>query len=137
MYDFAGEWMYNVGMPAKSGVGGGMIAVLPGQFGIGVFSPPLDQHGNSVRGIEACKRLSKDFSLHLFHVARSTSATVMRQVYDCTKRTSRRRRSEAELAVLAAQGHRIRVYELQGELLFGSAESVGVEFLGEPRGSIT
>jgi glutaminase len=131
MYDFSGGWIYNVGMPAKSGVGGGIMAVLPGQFGLGVFSPRLDAKGNSVRGIEACKRLSKDFSLHLFHVARSTSATVMRQVYDCAKRTSRRRRSEAELAVLAAQGHRIRVYELQGELLFGSAESVGVEILSE------
>ncbi|MFB1486628.1 MULTISPECIES: glutaminase A [unclassified Thiocapsa] len=131
MYDFSGGWIYNVGMPAKSGVGGGIMAVLPGQFGLGVFSPRLDAKGNSVRGIEACKRLSKDFSLHLFHVARSTSATVMRQVYDCAKRSSRRRRSPAEIAVLAAQGHRIRVYELQGELLFGSAESVGVEILSE------
>ena len=41
MYDYAGEWLYNVGMPAKSGVSGGVIAVLPGQLGIGVFSPPL------------------------------------------------------------------------------------------------
>jgi glutaminase len=131
MYDFSGGWIYNVGMPAKSGVGGGIMAVLPGQFGLGVFSPRLDEKGNSLRGIEACKRLSKDFSLHLFHVARSTSATVMRQVYDCAKRTSRRRRNTAELAVLAAQGHRIRVYELQGELLFGSAESVGLEILSE------
>lgn len=131
MYDFSGGWIFNVGMPAKSGVGGGIMAVLPGQFGLGVFSPRLDAKGNSVRGIEACKRLSRDFSLHLFHVARSTSATVMRQVYNCAKRTSRRRRNDAELAVLAAQGHRIRVYELQGELLFGSAESVGVEILSE------
>ncbi|NCC26684.1 MAG: glutaminase A [Gammaproteobacteria bacterium] len=131
MYDFSGGWIFNVGMPAKSGVGGGITAVLPGQFGLGVFSPRLDAKGNSVRGIEACKRLSQDFSLHLFHVARSTSATVIRQVYDCAKRTSRRRRNAAELAVLRAQGHRIRVYELQGELLFGSAESVGVEILSE------
>jgi glutaminase len=131
MYDFSGGWIYNVGMPAKSGVGGGIMAVLPGQFGLGVFSPRLDDKGNSLRSIEACKRLSKDFSLHLFHVARSTSATVMRQTYDCAKRTSRRRRNTAELAVLAAQGHRIRVYELQGELLFGSAESVGLEILSE------
>src|SRR4029078_3503742 len=47
MYDFAGEWIYRVGMPAKSGVAGGIIAVLPGQLGIGIFSPPLDDHGNS------------------------------------------------------------------------------------------
>ncbi len=134
MYDFSGAWIYDIGMPAKSGVGGGIMAVLPGQFGLGVFSPRLDDKGNSVRGIEACKRLSKDFSLHLFHVPRSTSATVLRQVYDGIKRTSRRRRNAAQLAVLAAQGHRIRVYELQGELLFGSAESVGLEILSELAG---
>src|ERR1041385_856239 len=50
MYDYAGEWLYRVGMPAKSGVAGGVIAVLPGQLGIGVFSPPLDSRGHSVRG---------------------------------------------------------------------------------------
>src|SRR5437773_11610711 len=55
MYDFAGEWIYNVGMPAKSGVSGGIIAVLPGQLGIGVFSPLLDEHGNSLRGIRVCQ----------------------------------------------------------------------------------
>jgi glutaminase len=46
MYDAAGEWIFSVGMPAKSGVAGGIIAVLPGQLGIGVFSPRLDSHGN-------------------------------------------------------------------------------------------
>ena len=42
MYDYAGEWAYRVGIPAKSGVGGGIVGVVPGQFGIGIFSPPLD-----------------------------------------------------------------------------------------------
>ena len=55
MYDYAGEWIYRVGIPAKSGVGGGIIASLPGQFGLGTFSPPLDAHGNSVRGIKVCE----------------------------------------------------------------------------------
>jgi glutaminase len=49
MYDYAGEWIYTIGIPAKSGVAGGVIAVLPGQLGIGVFSPLLDPRGNSVR----------------------------------------------------------------------------------------
>jgi glutaminase len=66
MYDYAGEWAYRVGIPSKSGVGGGIVGVIPGQFGIGVFSPPLDKRGNSVRGILACQELSQRFGLHTF-----------------------------------------------------------------------
>jgi glutaminase len=66
MYDFAGEWAYRVGLPAKSGVGGGIIAVVPGQAGIAVFSPPLDERGNSVRGIRVCEDLSARYGLHVF-----------------------------------------------------------------------
>ncbi|NER78800.1 MAG: glutaminase A [Leptolyngbya sp. SIO1D8] len=69
MYDASGEWAYRVGMPAKSGVGGGILAVVPGKLGIGTFSPPLDVKGNSVRGIKVCEDLSKDFGLHLFNAA--------------------------------------------------------------------
>jgi glutaminase A len=65
MYDFAGEWVYQVGFPAKSGVGGGIIGVVPGQMGVAVFSPPLDERGNSIRGIEVCKELSRHFQLHV------------------------------------------------------------------------
>ena len=49
LYDDAGIWFYNTGVPAKSGVGGGIVAVVPGKFGIGVVSPPLDKAGNSVK----------------------------------------------------------------------------------------
>jgi len=129
MYDYSGGWIFNVGMPAKSGVGGGIMAVLPGQFGLGVFSPALDEKGNSVRGIMACKRLSSDFSLHLFNVARSTSTSIVRKVYDSAKFASRRRRSPGELQVLSTQGSRARIYELQGELLFGNTESVTLDML--------
>lgn len=66
MYDYAGEWAYRVGIPSKSGVGGGIVGVIPGQFGIGIFSPPLDAKGNSVRGILACQELSERFGLHAF-----------------------------------------------------------------------
>lgn len=65
MYDAAGDWLSSVGIPAKSGVGGGIIGALPGQIGIGTFSPRLDQHGNSVRGVETCERVSRDMGLHL------------------------------------------------------------------------
>ncbi len=72
MYDFAGSWAYRVGIPAKSGVSGGVLAVVPGQFGIGVFSPPLDAQGNSVRGIKVCEALSQRFGLHVFESGGNT-----------------------------------------------------------------
>src|SRR5260221_9489576 len=67
MYDFAGEWIYRVGLPAKSGVGGGILAALPAQFGLGSFSPLLDEHGNSVRGLKVCEALSGYFDLHMLN----------------------------------------------------------------------
>lgn len=66
MYNFAGEWAYRIGLPAKSGISGGIIVVVPNQIGIAVFSPPLDQRGNSVRGVKVCEALSEDLELHLF-----------------------------------------------------------------------
>lgn len=65
MYDEAGWWMVRVGMPAKSGVGGGLIAVAPGQLGLAVFSPRLNQHGSSVRGMLVCEALSRELGLHM------------------------------------------------------------------------
>jgi glutaminase len=66
LYDFAGEWAFRVGIPAKSGVGGGIMGVVPGQFGIATFSPPLDPRGNSTRGIRVFRELSERFGLHCF-----------------------------------------------------------------------
>jgi glutaminase len=66
MYNFAGEWSYRVGLPAKSGVSGGLIVVVPNQVGIAVFSPLLDGRANSVRGVKVCEELSEHFELHLF-----------------------------------------------------------------------
>ncbi|ALE83528.1 glutaminase A [Pseudonocardia sp. HH130629-09] len=66
MYDAAGEWAHDVGIPAKSGVSGGIMGVLPRWFGLGVYSPGLDRHGNSVRGVAVCRELSSRFGLHVF-----------------------------------------------------------------------
>jgi len=65
MYDAAGDWLTTVGIPAKSGVAGGIIGVLPGQVGIAVFSPRIDEHGHSVRGVDIFERMSREMGLHL------------------------------------------------------------------------
>jgi glutaminase len=123
MYDYAGEWVYHVGLPAKSGVAGGILAVLPGQLGIGVFSPRLDARGNSVRGIAVCRDLSQECGLHFLRVARS-SLSALRAHYSLTAARSKRRRSAADRAVLDRLGDRARVYELQGDLVFSAVEAV-------------
>ncbi|ACV76971.1 glutaminase A [Nakamurella multipartita] len=123
MYNAAGDWVTEVGLPAKSGVGGGILAVLPGQLGLAVFSPRLDEHGNSVRGVRSCRRISKDLELHFMHVSRAARSAV-RASYDVIDRPSRRRRSPAEHDLLLRVGQRARIYELHGDLLFAGAESV-------------
>ena len=123
MYDYAGEWAYRVGLPAKSGVSGGVIAVLPGQFGIGVFSPPLDTKGNSVRGVETCRRLATDFSLHPLRFRPHVDAAIRRS-YRGDEARSHRVRNGPSQELLASVGGRIAVYELDGDLHFGSMERV-------------
>jgi glutaminase len=123
MYNYAGEWLYEVGVPAKSGVSGGIMAVLPGRMGIATFSPRLDAQGNSVRGIKACQELSSRFGLHLFNSQR-TSRAVVKSEMTLEYRASSRVRSYGETQQIRALGNSVVVIELQGDLHFSSMEIV-------------
>ncbi len=123
MYDYAGEWLYDVGMPAKSGVSGGVIAVLPGQLGIGVYSPPLDSKGNSVRGIRVCSALSRRWDLHLFNRPGIGKAAIRLQL-SAAQFNSSRVRSQRENEALRQHGDAIQIYQLQGNFLFATAELI-------------
>ncbi|CAM3456946.1 glutaminase [Nocardioides dubius] len=106
MYDAAGDWVTTVGIPAKSGVAGGLIGALPGQVGVATFSPRLDAHGNSVRGVHLFGRMSDDMGLHLMDVP-APSRSVLRKV--------RRFDDDGRSAI---------VFQLQGSLGFTTAEVV-------------
>ena len=66
LYETSGDWLYDVGLPGKSGIGGGIVTVAPGKGGLGTFSPPLDEAGNSVRGQLAARFLSRALGLDIF-----------------------------------------------------------------------
>ena len=123
MYDFAGEWLYHVGIPAKSGVAGGVLAVLPGQLGIAVFSPRLDEHGNSVRGIRVCKELSRRLDLHLFNRP-TVGKSVIRLKFTGAQFNSSHVRNAQDEQLLRESANAIQVYQLQGNLVFATTEPV-------------
>jgi glutaminase len=123
MYDWAGEWLVSVGLPAKSGVSGGVLAVLPGRLGIGVYAPRLDEHGNSVRGIAVCRELSSDLALHLIAPGQRL-ASAIRFSYTVADRSSKRVRRLDERRALTEAAGRTAIFELQGELGFTAAEAL-------------
>ncbi|GAB2598175.1 glutaminase [Pseudactinotalea suaedae] len=111
MYDAAGDWATHVGIPAKSGVAGGLIGALPGQLGIATFSPRLDVHGNSVRGVSLFERFTSDMGLHVMEVPPTTRAVVR-----CAK-------------VRGVGDDATWVLRLQGGIRFAGAERVVREVL--------
>lgn len=115
MYDAAGDWLTAVGIPAKSGVGGGIIGALPGQVGIASFSPPLDAHGHSARGVQVFEHLSDDMNMHLMEVPPPARSVVR----------------HADVVELPG-GVEVFVYDLQGDIRFAGAERVVRLITDEP-----
>jgi glutaminase len=66
LYEASGDWLYKIGLPGKSGIGGGIVTVSPGKCGLGTFAPPLDQAGNSVKGQLVARFLSQRLGMDLF-----------------------------------------------------------------------
>jgi glutaminase len=132
MYDYAGEWIYRVGIPAKSGVGGGILAALPARLGLGSYSPKLDKHGNSVRGIKVCEALSSHYDLHMLNRSDDARHSIIAD-YDIGKNPSRRVRRPREQEILAAHYGDVRVFELVGTLSFSNVDYVSRRLAGQPR----
>jgi glutaminase len=115
MYDYSGEFAFTIGLPAKSGVSGGLMLVVPGVMGVCVWSPRLDSLGNSVRGVAFCKELVARYNFHVFD-----SLTVGEET---GKRDPRRQKNDAEidgtmrLLYAASQGD---LDELRAALATGS-----------------
>jgi glutaminase len=103
MYDFSGEFAFTIGLPAKSGVSGAIMLVIPGLMGIAVWSPRLDELGNSVRGIEFCRKLVAAYNVHVFD---SLAAGRGRSAKRDPRRKKNQSRTEAVVALTwaASQG---------------------------------
>src|SRR5271169_119297 len=135
MYDYAGEWIYRVGIPAKSGVGGGILAALPARLGLGSYSPRLDSHGNSVRGIKVCEALSSHYNLHMLNRSDDARNSIIAD-YDIGKSASRRSRRPHEQKILAAHHQDVRIIELVGTLTFSNVDYVSRQLVARPRPQI-
>lgn len=123
MYNAAGNWMTDIGLPAKSGVDGGLMIVVPGQMGISIYSAPLDRHGNSVRGVTATQRIITDFGLH-YADASPLGDSRLRAHYSLADASTGPIRS-TELSRTTWQfGNHCHILEVSGDLGFAEAETM-------------
>ncbi|KAJ0425369.1 beta-lactamase/transpeptidase-like protein [Aspergillus carlsbadensis] len=127
MYDAAGHWVSRVGIPAKSGVAGGIIGALPGQVGIAAFSPKLNERGNSVRAVALFEHMSRDMGFHMMDVSQIARASVSTAV--------------AKIVAGEEEPHhpncdrRVVIFALRGAVRFAGSERLAramVRELGEP-----
>lgn len=127
MYDAAGEWVSRVGIPAKSGVAGGVIGALPGQVGIAAFSPKLNDRGNSVRAVELFERMSRDMGFHMMDVSQIARASVSTSVAKVVAGTEEPHHQNCDRTVV--------IFALRGAVRFAGSERLTraiVRELGEP-----
>lgn len=127
MYDGAGDWVSRIGIPAKSGVAGGIMGAMPGQVGIAAFSPKLDERGNSVRGVDICEQLSRDMGLHMMDVSQIARATVQTSVAMITPGEGQPHHPHCDQEVI--------IFKLRGAVRFAGSERLTravARELGEP-----
>src|SRR5258707_4436375 len=132
MYDYAGEWIYRVGIPAKSGVGGGILAALPARLGLCSYSPKLDKHGNSVRGIKSCEARSLPYDMHMLNRSDDARHSIIAD-YNIGNSASRRSRKTHERQLLSQHHREVRVMELVGTLSFSNVDYVSRQIAAKPR----
>ncbi|MCB9749562.1 MAG: glutaminase A [Myxococcales bacterium] len=111
MYDYSGEFAFSIGLPAKSGVGGAVLLVVPGLMGVCTWSPRLDHIGNSVRGVDFAKRLVQAYSLHLF----DTLSSAGERIDPRESRIARKAKVVSEALWAASTGDLRTIKRLQSE----------------------
>lgn len=127
MYDAAGDWVSRVGIPAKSGVAGGVIGALPGQVGIAAFSPKLNERGNSVRAVALFEQLSRDMGFHMMDVSQIARASVSFTVATIVAGKEEPHHPNCD--------RRVVIFALRGAVRFAGSERLTrsiVRELGEP-----
>jgi len=122
MYDYAGEWLLRAGLPAKSGVAGGLVASSPGEFGLGLFSPRLDASGASVRGVMAAEQLATRFGLHVLHRPLTLSAAEVTAANDELAAGLGAEQDAVAAKILQDNADDLAVWRLRGYIDFDGAE---------------